>query len=82
MEVGIRALRADLSRWLKRVEAGEELTVTDRGTPIARITPANGRSRLDELIAAGLVTPAKRPVRTTLPPPVAARGTISDLVRD
>lgn len=82
MEVGVRALRADLSRWLKRVEAGEELTITDRGTPIARITPANGRSRLDELIAAGLVTPAKRPVRTELPPPLEARGTVSDLVRD
>lgn len=82
MEVGIRALRADLSRWLKRVEAGEEITVTDRGKPVARITPANGRSKLDELIAAGLVTPAPRPVRDKLPPPVEARGTVSDLVRD
>lgn len=82
MEVGIRALRADLSRWLKRVEAGEEITVTDRGKPVARITPANGRSKLDELIAAGLVTPAPRPVRDKLPPPVKARGTVSDLVRD
>lgn len=82
MEVGIRELRADLSRWLKRVEAGEELVVTDRGRPIARITATNGRSKLDALIAAGLVTPAKRPVRDKLPPPIKARGTVSDLVRD
>lgn len=82
MEVGIRALRADLSRWLKRVEDGEELVVTDRGKPVARITSTNGRSKLDELIAAGIVTPAKRPVRTKLPPPIKARGTVSDLVRD
>lgn len=82
MEVGIRALRADLSRWLKRVEAGEEIVVTDRGTPVAKISPANGRSKLDELIAAGLVTPAKRPVRSELPSPIKAKGTVSDLVRD
>lgn len=82
MEVGIRALRADLSRWLKRVEAGEEVVVTDRGKPVARITRANERSRLDELIAAGVVTPAKRPVRKKLPPPIKAKGTVSDLVRD
>lgn len=82
MEVGIRALRADLSRWLKRVEAGEEIVVTDRGKPVAKITPADGRSKLDELIARGLVQPAPRPVREKLPPPIEAKGTVSDLVRD
>ena len=39
MEVGIRELRAGLSRWLDRVRAGEELIVTDRGAPVARVTP-------------------------------------------
>lgn len=82
MEVGIRALRADLSRWLKRVEDGQELVVTDRGKPVAKITPTNGRSKLDELIAAGIVTPAKRSVRTKRPPLIKANGTVSDLVRD
>jgi len=82
VEVGIRELRADLSRLLKRVEAGEEIVVTDRGRPVARITPANSTSKLDELIAAGVVTSAKRPVRAKLPPPIKAKGTVSDLVRD
>ena len=82
MEVGIRELRADLSRWLKRVENGEEILVTDRGRPIARITSANGRSKLDDLIARGLVRPAKRPPRAVLPPLIKAKGTVSDLVRD
>jgi len=83
MEVGIRELRADLSRWLKRVENGEEILVTDRGRPIARITSANGRSKLDDLIARGLATPAKRrPTPETMLPPIKARGTVSDLVRD
>jgi prevent-host-death family protein len=83
MEVGIRELRADLSRWLKEVQAGEEILVTDRGKPIARITPANGRSKLDDLITRGLATPAKRrPTRETMPEPIEVEGTVSDLVRD
>jgi len=82
MEVGIRALRADLSRWLKRVQHGEEITVTDRGKPVAKITPANGRSKLDELIAAGIVEPA--PKRTGWLPEerVKAKGSVSELVKE
>lgn len=82
MEVGIRELRADLSRYLRRVREGEEIVVTDRGTPIARITPANGRSRLDELIAAGVVTPAPRQSPRKLPKPIKVKGTVSDLVAE
>jgi prevent-host-death family protein len=36
--VGIRELKAHLSDCLARVQAGERLTVTDRGRPIATIT--------------------------------------------
>jgi prevent-host-death family protein len=43
-EAGIRDLRDHLrlSRYLERVQAGEELTVTDRGRPIARLIPVDG----------------------------------------
>lgn len=82
MEVGIRELRADLSRWIKRVRDGEELVVTDRGEPVARIVPANGRSRLDELIAAGLARPALRKTRRPLPPPIKARASVSELLTE
>jgi len=37
--IGIRELKATLSACLARVEAGERLTVTDRGRPIATIVP-------------------------------------------
>ena len=80
MEVGIRELRADLSRYLKRVREGEEIVVTDRGTPIARISPTDGRSKLDELIAAGVVTPAPNRGPRTIPKPIKIRGGISDLL--
>ena len=40
MTVGVRELKANLSRLLKRVQAGATLTVTDRGRAIATIQPA------------------------------------------
>jgi len=39
MEVGVRELKQHLSQYLKRVQGGETLVVTDRGEPIARIVP-------------------------------------------
>jgi len=38
--VGIRHLKAHLSACLKRVAAGERLTVTDRGRAVAVLIPA------------------------------------------
>lgn len=37
--VGIRELKNRLSEFLRRVADGERITVTDRGRPIAVITP-------------------------------------------
>lgn len=39
MTIGVRDLKANLSRLLKRVQAGATLTVTDRGRAIATIRP-------------------------------------------
>lgn len=82
MEVGIRELRAHLSRYLERVREGEEIVVTDRGAPIAKITPTDGRSRIDELIAAGVLTPPVNRGPRTVPKPIKIKGGISDLVRE
>ena len=38
--VGVRELKAQLSAYLRRVEAGARVTVTDRGRAIATISPA------------------------------------------
>jgi prevent-host-death family protein len=82
MEVGVRELRAHLSRYLKRVAAGEEFVVTERGRPVARLAPANGRSKLDELIAAGLVEPARSRTGWVPPKRIKAKGLVSDLVKE
>ncbi len=41
--IGVRELKAHLSASLKRVQAGERLTVTDRGRAIARLVPVDAR---------------------------------------
>ena len=82
IEVGIRELRADLSRWLRRVREGEEVLVTERGSPVARIVPVTGHRKLDELIAQGRVTPAKRPWTGPHPPRIRMDGKLSDFIRE
>jgi len=80
-EVGIRELRDHLSRYLDRVQDGEEVVVTDRGRAIARVLPMNGERTIDRLIARGLVTPAKQSKRAR-PKPLKTPGPVSDLVAE
>ncbi len=80
-EVGVRELRNNLSRYLDRIQRGEEVVVTDRGRAIARVLPVSGERTIDRLVREGKVTPAVRPGRT-LPKRVKAKGAISDLVAD
>ena len=65
--VGIRALKNDLSRWVARARAGEEVVVTDRGAAVARLVPIAAGDPLERLIAEGIVEPATRPHRSVLP---------------
>lgn len=68
--VTVRELRQNLSKYLERVEAGESLSVTRRGDPVAVLAPLPGRgSVLDRMIAEGKATPAQGNLRD-LPRPV------------
>jgi prevent-host-death family protein len=44
--IGIRELKAHLSSYLKKVEAGERLTISVHGRPIATIVPASAQPRI------------------------------------
>ena len=79
MDVGVRELRDGLSRHLASVRDGHTITVTDHGRPIARIVPVGVPTKLEQLIAEGKVTPARRR-RRPLPPPIKTAGTVSDLI--
>ena len=50
--VGIREMRQNLSRYTRRTRGGESFVITDRGQPVAQLTPAPGRaSVVDRLVA-------------------------------
>lgn len=64
MQTGIRKLKDNLSRYIRRLEAGKRVTVTAHGRVVAELVPPsagsrNGRlSRYDEMVAAGVIRPA------------------------
>jgi prevent-host-death family protein len=63
--MGIRQLRDNLTEAIRRVRAGDTIEVTHDGIPVAVISPVR-RGRIDQLVAAGDVTPPKplrRPIR-------------------
>lgn len=70
--VGVAELRQNLSRYLRRVERGERLLVTDRNRPVAELgPPPSTGAELDRLIADGRVS---RPRRRGLPEPLRLDG--------
>lgn len=81
MEVGIRELRDQLRRWLDAVERGEEVTITERGRPIARLIGASTPAPYERLVTEGVIAPAARPRRPdSAHRRVKTQGTVSDLV--
>ena len=66
--VGIRELRQNLSVYLRRVEEGETLEVTERGRAVAVLGPLPRRRVLDELAADGQAVLASRDPRTLVLP--------------
>jgi antitoxin (DNA-binding transcriptional repressor) of toxin-antitoxin stability system len=54
--------------YLRRVELGERLVVTDRDRPVAELVPVTTSTALDRLIAEGKVRPPKR--KGPLPKPL------------
>jgi prevent-host-death family protein len=58
--IGMRELSQRTARVLALVRNGETIEVTDRGRIVARIVPA-ADDRYDQLVAAGVIRPARRP---------------------
>ena len=67
--VGVRELRQNLSKYLRRVERGERLEVTERGRPVAVLAPlGESESPLGRLVAAGRILPPQAELLELLPP--------------
>jgi prevent-host-death family protein len=73
--MGIRQLRDTLTSTIRRVRAGETIEVTHDGEPVAVLSPYR-RDRIEELIASGWITPAKRPLHP-LPERAPVTGAMS-----
>jgi prevent-host-death family protein len=77
--VGVRELRQNLSKYLRRVARGETLEVTERGRPVAILGPLTSpASPLDRLVASGRARRPGRDLEDLLPP----RGSVSTKLSD
>jgi len=82
--VSTRALKDQLSSYLQRAEAGEQIVVLRDGRPVAALVPISQvremdeQARLSELAARGLVSlPARATPIAFQGPAVPSRGTLA-----
>lgn len=82
-QASIASLKARLSEYLDAVRSGEEIIVTDRGKPVARLMPIGDPERLDarlaELVRTGRMRPPEAPLPTDFwkrPRPKDPDGTV------
>ena len=81
--VGVRALKQNASAVVADAAAGEIVTITDRGRPVAQLVPLP-RSRVDVLVAARQARPPKRSLADLGAPPRRRRGQrpLSDILSE
>jgi prevent-host-death family protein len=82
VDVSVTNLRAHLSDWLERVQQGEDVVVTERGTPVARLVRVTASVLLADLEKEGLLA---RPSAGARPRAgdhrrIRAKGSVADLV--
>ncbi len=73
--VGIRDAKIHLSRYLKLVQKGEEVIITDYGRPVGKIVPMASRDlalreRIDRLVEQEIIEPLSGERLATIPPPI------------
>jgi prevent-host-death family protein len=81
VELTLTELRADLSRALDAAKAGEDVVITERGIPIARISGIGSTDLLTKLERDGLISPAASTRAVPrLPQAEAAKDALSSLL--
>ncbi len=56
MDVAIAQLRANLAQWIDAARDGEDVVITDRGTPVARIMAVGASSFIEDLMEQGVIS--------------------------
>ena len=84
--IGVRELRQHASRYLARVEAGEELGVTNNGRLVARLVPVRAAERSRAaLLESGALIPARQPsnlLDVNAIAPADPKRTLSDVLNE
>jgi prevent-host-death family protein len=70
MDVAVSELRAHLSEWLEQARHGNEVVVTDRGVPVARLLGMDATDTLERLTVEGVIARPERSKR----PKASGRG--------
>jgi prevent-host-death family protein len=80
----IADVKARLSEFVRRVKAGNEVVITERGVPVARLTGLEvgerRATRRDRLAKAGAVKPGKGRVRRALQAPPSGEAVGGDVL--
>jgi prevent-host-death family protein len=81
--IGVRELRQNLTKYLRRVQRGERLEVTERGKPVAVLAPlGEPESPLARLVSAGRGIPPRADLLEVIPPKGPTSTRTSDALRD
>ena len=84
MDVAVTELRAHLSEWLERARGGDEVVITERGVPVARLLGLTATGTLQRLAAEGVIgraAAAQRPTATGRRRP-RPRRPVADIVSE
>jgi len=84
MDVAITELRAQLGRWIDAARQGNDVVITDRGTPVARIVALDWAPVIDRLTAQGVIsrpTKPSRPIAGDRPRPAPKRP-VADIISE
>ena len=73
--VGIRDAKMHLSKYLKMVQQGAEVTITDRGRPVGKIIPIHTKEmplkeRIKCMEDRGQIEPVTAEGQVKIPPPI------------
>ena len=83
MQVGVRELKTQLSKYLRQVKAGRTIVITDHGKPVGRIVPAGQTldDKLRAMVAAGLAEWSGKKLKPMKPVARVKKGhSVADLL--
>jgi prevent-host-death family protein len=83
VDTNIRGLKAHLSQYLQRVEAGDTIVVRNHNREVARIVPATADRFLEKLCnTPGISWRGGKPNGMKAPKPISGRRLVADIVTE